>query len=249
MEGGVLVKSTLTKIYKYKIRPGTEPSYLQLQEEVQKIYLEHAEVEFLYLKDAKDPLRRTEVIQYFDLDPQTAIENIDSDPRVLKLFETFEANILDLSEPIQTEILQSEHLSASGKIHHVEIYCSSLEKSSQFWNWFLQRLGYRVYEKWDLGISFKLGVSYLVFVQAESQHLNQSFHRCKPGLNHLAFHAPSRKFIDDVTAELRARGVTILYPDKHPYAGGPDSYGVFFEDPERIKVELVARPAGFRGSN
>jgi hypothetical protein len=28
--------------------------------------------------------------------------------------------------------------------------------------------------------------------------------------------------------------------DKHPHAGGPASYAVFFEDPERIKVELTA---------
>ncbi len=26
----------------------------------------------------------------------------------------------------------------------------------------------------------------------------------------------------------------------HPYAGGDDHYAVYFEDPERIKVELVA---------
>jgi len=31
----------------------------------------------------------------------------------------------------------------------------------------------------------------------------------------------------------------ILYADRHPHAGGPDSYAVFFEDPERIKVELT----------
>ncbi len=41
-----------------------------------------------------------------------------------------------------------------------------------------------------------------------------------------------------MTLKLKQRGANILYSDKHPLAGG--SYGVFFEDPDRIKVELVA---------
>ncbi|GAA0595336.1 hypothetical protein GCM10009001_09310 [Virgibacillus siamensis] len=31
-----------------------------------------------------------------------------------------------------------------------------------------------------------------------------------------------------------------MYSDKHPFAGGEDHYAVYFEDPDRIKVELVA---------
>jgi catechol 2,3-dioxygenase-like lactoylglutathione lyase family enzyme len=58
----------------------------------------------------------------------------------------------------------------------------------------------------------------------------------RPGII-VAFHAESPALVDVITEELKARGVTILYPDKHPMAGG--SYGVFFEDPDRIKVELV----------
>jgi hypothetical protein len=38
---------------------------------------------------------------------------------------------------------------------------------------------------------------------------------------------------------LRRRGTGILYQDRHPHAGGDDNYAVFFEDPDRIKVELV----------
>lgn len=29
-----------------------------------------------------------------------------------------------------------------GQVHHVEYYVNDLEKSNQFWNWFLQKLGY-----------------------------------------------------------------------------------------------------------
>jgi uncharacterized protein len=34
--------------------------------------------------------------------------------------------------------------------------------------------------------------------------------------------------------------VHILYEDRHPHAGGPDCYAVYFEDPDRMKVELDA---------
>ena len=46
--------------------------------------------------------------------------------------------------------------------------------------------------------------------------------------------------MDDITSKLRDRGVNILYENQHPYAGGPDYYAVFFEDPDRMKVEITA---------
>lgn len=48
------------------------------------------------------------------------------------------------------------------------------------------------------------------------------------------------KHVDELTEELRARGRPILYEDDHPYAGGENHYAVYFECPERIKVEVVA---------
>jgi catechol 2,3-dioxygenase-like lactoylglutathione lyase family enzyme len=39
---------------------------------------------------------------------------------------------------------------------------------------------------------------------------------------------------------VRARGVPILYADRHPHAAGEDIYTLFCEDPDRIKLELVA---------
>ena len=94
--------------------------------------------------------------------------------------------------------------------------------------------------EWPDGISYKLGHTYLVFVQVEPAHMDAQYHRKKAGLNHLAFHAKDRQFVDDMTTALRQRGASILYEDKHPYAGGPSYYAVFFEDNERMKVELVA---------
>ena len=35
------------------------------------------------------------------------------------------------------------------------------------------------------------------------------------------------------------RSITVLYKHRHPFAGGDDYYAVFFEDPDRMKVEVV----------
>ncbi|MFS1512694.1 VOC family protein [Chengkuizengella sp. SCS-71B] len=125
-------------------------------------------------------------------------------------------------------------------LHHVEIYVSNLKETISFWDWFLKELGYEVFQKWDAGISLKYQETYIVFVQTEQRFLDVPYHRCRTGLNHLAFHAKSKEHVDEITLKLKEKGIQILYTDKHPYAGGEDYYAVFFEDPDRIKVELVA---------
>ncbi|MEH7224648.1 VOC family protein [Bacillus sp. JJ1566] len=125
-------------------------------------------------------------------------------------------------------------------LHHVEVYVSNLEKSIAFWGWFLMELGYKKYQEWDSGVSWKYGETYLVFVQVEERFKDVPYHRCRVGLNHLAFHAQSREHVDEMTKMLKEKGTPILYADKTPFAGGEDYYAVYFEDPDRIKVELVA---------
>lgn len=102
-----------------------------------------------------------------------------------------------------------------GLIHHIEIYVSDLNRTIHFWDWFLGELGYTPFQIWEGRQSWKLGETYLVFVQAEERFLDIPYHRCRVGLNHLAFHADSRKFVDDMTKKLQQRGLTILYAKQH----------------------------------
>lgn len=128
----------------------------------------------------------------------------------------------------------------NGIIHHIEIYVSDLEKSKLFWTWLLcEKLNYNIFQKWSSGISYKLGETYIVFVQTETEFIENSYHRKNTGLNHLAFHCDSKEFIDHLTKDLEEKNISILYKNKHPFAGGEDYYAVFFEDPDRIKVEVV----------
>ncbi|MBD8005607.1 VOC family protein [Bacillus norwichensis] len=129
---------------------------------------------------------------------------------------------------------------ARGLLHHIEINVFNLSKSIDFWGWFLEELGYSSFQEWESGRSWIKDDTYIVFVQTEERFLDIPYHRCRIGLNHLAFYAASRQHVDDLTEKLEEKGVSILYKDQHPFAGGDDHYAVYFEDPDRIKVELVA---------
>ncbi|MGM0845198.1 MAG: VOC family protein [Bacillota bacterium] len=125
-------------------------------------------------------------------------------------------------------------------LHHIEIYVSNLNKTVEFWDWLLKELGYQTFQEWESGRSWIMNDTYIVFVQAEERFLDVSYHRCRVGLNHLAFHARSRNHVDQLTQKLGEKDVNILYRDKHPFAGGKGYYAVYFEDSDRIKVEIVA---------
>jgi len=129
----------------------------------------------------------------------------------------------------------------NGTLHHIEIYVSDLNRTILFWEWLLtEKFSYKVFQKWNSGISFIFEDTYIVFVQTEKKYLDNSYNRKNTGLNHLAFHCSSREFVDTLTKELKEKNIRILYAERHPFAGGEDYYAVFFEDPDRIKVEVVA---------
>lgn len=131
----------------------------------------------------------------------------------------------------------------AGVLHHLELYVRDLEVSAEFWGWLFAQLGYVPFEEWDEGISWRPtdgeageGSVALVLAPEGARDLD----RRSVGLNHLAFAVDETADVDALTAELEARGVRILYPDRHPHAGGSDHYAVFFEDPDGLKVEVVA---------
>jgi catechol 2,3-dioxygenase-like lactoylglutathione lyase family enzyme len=127
---------------------------------------------------------------------------------------------------------------ARGSLHHVELYVRDLELAHRFWGWLLGELGYEPQQEWDEGCSYHRGETYLVLVQAPQEA--RELDRRDAGVNHLAFHAGSPEEVERLAAALVERGGKLLYPDRHPYAGGADHYAAFCEDPDGLKVELVA---------
>lgn len=57
----------------------------------------------------------------------------------------------------------------------------------------------------------------------------------------MAFHGGSRDDVDRLVAAAPAHGWTLLFPDRHPFAGGADHYAAYLEDGDGFEVEVVAR--------
>ncbi len=128
---------------------------------------------------------------------------------------------------------------AAGDLHHVELWVPDLARARAEWGWLLGQLGYEPFQDWDAGCSWRLGETYPVVEQSPA--LSASQHdRLRPGLNHLAFHAGPRDAVDTLAAAAPGHGWTLLFPDKHPYAGGPDHYAAYLASTDGFEVELVA---------
>ena len=126
-------------------------------------------------------------------------------------------------------------------LHHVELWVPNLARAHREWGWLLGQLGYEPFQDWEDGRSWRLGDTYLVVEQSPA--LTASHHdRLRPGLNHLAFHAGSRETVDALAAAGPVHGWALLFPDAHPYAGGPDHYAAYLTNTDGFEVELVAQP-------
>ena len=131
--------------------------------------------------------------------------------------------------------------SKPGSVQHLEINVSNLAKSREFYEHLLTWMGYKLilrereFEGWGNG-DFK------IFLTKCFEPWNSvGFHRRRVGLNHFAFRAESRDAVDRFYKEfLIPSRVTVLYngPKEYPeYA--PEYYAVYFEDPDRLKLEFV----------
>lgn len=119
-----------------------------------------------------------------------------------------------------------------GQIHHLEFYVSDLQRSNDFWSWFLPSLGYKKFQEFDQGISWvhKSG-TYIVFVQVNDKYINAEVTRQAKGLNHLAFVGRSQTHLNELHASILLRKLKIIYQR--------DGY-LCFEDPNEFAVEVYA---------
>lgn len=130
-----------------------------------------------------------------------------------------------------------------GHLHHVEIWVADFGAAEHSWNWLLSQLGYESFRAWDNGRSWKLGTTYIV-VEQSSDTRGHSHDRLAPGINHLAFHGGDETDVDRLVDDGTEHGWSLMFRDRHPYAGGPDHYAAYLENADGFEVELCATPLG-----
>ncbi|MEU7783780.1 GNAT family N-acetyltransferase [Amycolatopsis sp. NPDC049159] len=128
---------------------------------------------------------------------------------------------------------------AHGRPHHIELWVPDLAEAERSWGWLLGELGWREFQRWPAGVSWRLGGTYLV-VEASPALSATNHERTRPGLNHLALHVATRTEVDALTTRAPDHGWRPLFADRYPHAGGPAHYAAYLENESGFEVELVA---------
>jgi catechol 2,3-dioxygenase-like lactoylglutathione lyase family enzyme len=126
---------------------------------------------------------------------------------------------------------------------HLDYNVSDLQEARTFYDPLMEVLGLACeYAHPDVVLYGNLTFKFCL-VQVEERYREAGFHRKRPGLNHIAFSVKAREDVDRLYQEyLLPRGITVLYGGPGQFANNIEYYAVFFEDPYRLKVEVVYAP-------
>jgi catechol 2,3-dioxygenase-like lactoylglutathione lyase family enzyme len=126
-------------------------------------------------------------------------------------------------------------------VYHIQINVSNARRALPFYRDFLAYLGYRVVDQSPGHMGFSNGTTDLWIIQSDRSHTKRKFHRKAPGLNHISFGGFNpgavRKFTWNFLKKRRIKtlyGSPRYFPEYHK-----DYYAVYFEGPDRIKLELT----------
>ncbi len=127
---------------------------------------------------------------------------------------------------------------------HVGLNVSDIKRSKQFYQ---HVFGFEV-----LGESQEMGRQFVFLAQDGTlvltlwQQSEGRFATHQPGLHHLAFQVSSIEAVRAFEERLQALGTPFLYDGVVPHGEGADSGGVYFEDPDGIRLEIYS-PTGAGG--
>ncbi|MGW1771375.1 VOC family protein [Streptomyces sp. NPDC002104] len=123
-------------------------------------------------------------------------------------------------------------------LHHVELWVPDLDRAVASLSWLLEALGYTLLQSWNNGCSWRLGPTYLVLEQSPGL-IADRHERCRPGLNHLAVHVEDDTAVEQLATEATRHGWHLMFPDRHPHAGGAEHYAAYLENDDGFEIELV----------
>lgn len=127
------------------------------------------------------------------------------------------------------------------KLSHIDLSVADYKKSIKFYDLILLSLGWEKLVSRTDHTTYTDGTLKLIVGPVEEKYKNNPYHRKNIGLNHLAFYAETKELVDDFYREILVKNnISTLY---HEGAKGDNQYySLFFEDPDRIKLEVVYSP-------
>src|SRR5258706_9983014 len=127
----------------------------------------------------------------------------------------------------------------TGTIHHIEFWVPDLDRAVASWGWLLDELGYQPFGDWPGGRSWRAGSTYIVLEQSPDRTASRH-DRCRPGLNHLAFHVADQEQVEKLVAGAPTNGWRLMVADRHPYPRGQGHYPAYLENVDGFEAELLA---------
>lgn len=130
------------------------------------------------------------------------------------------------------------------RVGHVTIYIHDAQYSYGFYQRLFECLEFEEIFHEDLTFAFiKNGVS-LWFEEANELFQKYGYNRKRIGLNHIAFRVSSKVAVDKFNQEfLIPNRLKTLYESPKLFPDyDKDYYAVYFEDPDRIKLEVSYYP-------
>jgi catechol 2,3-dioxygenase-like lactoylglutathione lyase family enzyme len=130
-------------------------------------------------------------------------------------------------------------------VHHVELWVDDLEGAEPRWDWLFGVLGWKPYQTWAHGRSWRAPDDgpYVVVEQSPALQQDVPYDRMRAGLNHLPLTADDRATVDALATTAADHGWRLLFSERHPFAGGPGHYAAYLEDADGFEVEIVAGEA------
>lgn len=125
-------------------------------------------------------------------------------------------------------------------LHHIQLNVSD----PGFYRDLLEYLEYRTIDAGPDFLGASDGKTSVWVIRTASPHRGLPYHRKAAGLNHLAFRVVRRDDVDRFAREfLGPRGIRPLYEGPREYPEyQPGYYALYFEDPDRIKLEVMWLP-------
>lgn len=126
-------------------------------------------------------------------------------------------------------------------LYHLQLNVSDAKKSLPFYKKLFEYLEYKIIDESKEHIGASNGTTDFWIIQTENPHIKNDFHRKNTGINHLAFRVSKREDVDKFAKEfLKKNNVSCLYDSPKEYPEyNKEYYAVFFEDPDRIKLEVA----------
>lgn len=127
-------------------------------------------------------------------------------------------------------------------LYHVQLNASDSGKSLPFYKKLFQYFEYEIIDESLEHLGVSNGTTDFWIMTTESKNKINTFHRKNTGINHLAFRVTGKDQVDKFCEEfLTSENIPTLYNSPKYFSEyAPDYYAAYFEDPDRVKLEVMS---------